>query len=208
MKINYISEEARVSTEATIEYGVRILGRTEVREKCKIKSFTSIKEDSTIHVNTTIGKYCSIGKKAEIGVPKHPINYLSSSQVQYYAEKKYPDYCESFNQVPFEIYEKTTIGNDVWIGSLAGIKTGLTIGDGAIVAMGAIVTKDVPPYAIVAGVPAKIIRYRFDEKTIERLLELQWWDLDYRLFKDIEFDNIDRAIEQLEVLKAEDCINA
>ena len=80
MKINYISEKARVSTEATIEYGVRILGRTEVREKCKIKSFTAINEDSTIHVNTTIGKYSSVGKKAEIRVPKHPINYLSNSQ--------------------------------------------------------------------------------------------------------------------------------
>jgi len=201
MNINYISKEAKISTKSIIDYGVRIQDRTEIREQSKIGSFSAINKDSTIHVNTTIGKYCSIGKKAEIGVPNHPINYLSSSQICFNAEKKYPDYSESFNQVLFEIYEKTTIGNDVWIGSLAGIKTGLTIGDGAIVAMGAIVTKDVPPYAIVAGVPAKIIRYHFDKKTIERLLELQWWDLDYRLFKDITFNDIDRAIEQLEAIK-------
>jgi len=201
MKINYISDDAQVSTVSTIEYGVRILGGTEVRENCKLGSFSSIKEDSTIHVNTTIGNYCSIGKKVEIGVPKHPTDYLSLSSIQYQAKKIFPDYSENFNQVPFEIYEKTTIGNDVWIGTLVGIKTGVTIGDGAIIGMGAIVTKDVPPYAIVAGVPGKIIRYRFDKKTIEKLLELKWWDLDYKLFKDIEFDNIDRAIEQLEILK-------
>lgn len=66
----------------------------------------------------------------------------------------------------------------MWIGSYARIMEGVTIGDGAIVAAGALVTKDVPPYAIVGGVPAKIIRFRFDEATIAGLLELKWWEKD------------------------------
>jgi len=75
--------------------------------------------------------------------------------------------------------KRTRIGNDVWIGAgatLLGKGGGLTIGDGAIVGAGSVVTKDVPPYAIVGGNPARIIRYRFDEAIIRRLLALKWWD--------------------------------
>ena len=68
------------------------------------------------------------------------------------------------------------VGNDVWIGFRSIILSGVTIGDGAVIYAGSVVTKDIPPYAIVAGVPAKIIRYRFDAKTIERLARVAWWD--------------------------------
>jgi len=198
---NYISDEARVSKEAILEEPVSIRGRTMVRENSFIGSFTLINEDTTIHVRTTIGKYCSIGKKVEVSVPNHAMNRLSSSVISYDLEKNFPDYSSDFKQVEFEIYKDTKIGNDVWIGSLVGIKTGVTIGDGAVVGMGAIVTKDVPPYAIVTGVPATIRGYRFEAKTIKKLLALKWWDLDYKSLHDIEFDNIDKAIEQLEYIR-------
>ena len=68
------------------------------------------------------------------------------------------------------------VGNDVWIGYEAVILAGVTIGDGAVVAARSVVTRDVPPYTIVGGVPAKPIRKRFDEETVHRLLELRWWD--------------------------------
>lgn len=82
------------------------------------------------------------------------------------------------------------IGNDVWIGRDAKIMDGVSVGDGAVVATGSIVTKDIPPYAIVGGVPAKVIKYRFDEVTIEKLLELKWWDFsDKKIFEHKDFFN-------------------
>ena len=75
----------------------------------------------------------------------------------------------------FAEYRPITIGNDVWIGARAMVMDGVEVGDGAIVAANAVVTKDVPPYAIVGGVPAKVIRYRFAPEKIEALQLLQWW---------------------------------
>src|SRR5690606_40549227 len=73
---------------------------------------------------------------------------------------------------------RVSVGSDVWIGAGSIVLDGISIGDGAIIAAGAVVNKDVPPYAIVGGVPARIIRYRFDEETRAALLEWRWWDLD------------------------------
>src|SRR5699024_1473398 len=90
------------------------------------------------------------------------------------------------------------IGNDVWLGSHVAVLRGVTIGDGAIVASGAVVTKDVPAYAIVGGVPASLIRYRFDEQTIERLQELRWWRFTPDQLDGVPFDDIHAAIEVIE----------
>lgn len=80
--------------------------------------------------------------------------------------------------------ERVFIGNDVWVGSHVLVKGGVHIGNGACVAAGAVVVKDVPPYAIVGGVPAKVIRYRFSPEIIQRLLELEWWNMDEEMLKD------------------------
>ncbi|MCV3384593.1 CatB-related O-acetyltransferase [Campylobacter lari] len=87
----------------------------------------------------------------------------------------------------------------MWIGKDALLKQGIILGNGCVVGQRAVVTKDVPPYAIVAGVPAKIIRYRFDEKTIERLLKLKWWDYHFADFHDINLNlDINKYLDQLE----------
>ena len=83
---------------------------------------------------------------------------------------------KNFARNEFEIFKRTTIGNDVWIGYEAVILAGVTIGDGAIIGTRAVVTKDVPPYTIVGGVPAKVIRKRFSDDVISALLKTKWWD--------------------------------
>ena len=116
-----------------------------------------------------IGKYCSIGFGVSIGPGEHHVHRITTFPISSRTFYRYD---------AGEFVDKglTVVGNDVWIGNHATILQGIKIGDGAVIAAGAVVTKDVPPYAIMAGVPAKIIRYRFDEKIIEKLLKLEWWN--------------------------------
>ena len=93
--------------------------------------------------------------------------------------------------------KKVTIGNDVWIGIKATIMPNITIGDGAVIGANAVVTKDVPPYAVVVGVPAKIIKYRFDEEIIKDLLELKWWNYSESFIKTLPFEDVRECIKLL-----------
>lgn len=125
------------------------------------------------HQNTTlkIGNYCSIARNVEIFLGgSHRMDWVSTFPfVKFYSELNY--LVEEFGVTNGDV----TIGNDVWLGRDCKIMSGVTIGDGAVVATGAIVTHDIPPFAIVGGIPAKVIRYRFDKATIDALLESQWW---------------------------------
>lgn len=147
-------------------------------------------------IKTSIGSFVSMGASVTLGNGQHPLQFLSTSPYFYYDDLGFknpemPAHYEYRNLAPI------TIGNDVWIGDGVKIKNGITIGDGAVIGAAAVVTKDVPPYAIVAGVPAKIIKYRFTEKVIQELLELRWWDLDIETIKKIPYDNIETAIDFL-----------
>lgn len=146
----------------------------------------------TIRERTRIGRFCSIANGVVLGAPNHAIDLLSTHP---FATKAAIDSTYGF---PFRSNKtnsrNTIIENDVWIGVNAIVVEGVKIGTGAIVAAGAVVTKDVPPYAIVGGVPAKVIRYRFPDDLIEELLESEWWELPFDLLKNLPTNNIEQCI--------------
>ncbi len=124
--------------------------------------------------NASIGKFCSIGPEVRIGLGIHP-THLKSTYPGFYTNSNYYR-VEKLYDFEGDEYKKVEIGNDVWIGTRATIPDGVRVGDGAIIAAGAVVTKDVPPYAIVGGVPAKVIKYRFTDEKIKELLNERWWE--------------------------------
>jgi acetyltransferase-like isoleucine patch superfamily enzyme len=130
--------------------------------------------------NCDIGAFCSISNSVVIGGARHPMEWVSTSPV--FSSRK-DSVKMKFSKHNKGNTLKSRIGNDVWIGEKALIKAGVLIGDGAVIGMGSVVTKDVPPYAIVAGCPAKIIRKRFDDETIEKLLKIKWWAFDDALLE-------------------------
>ena len=149
--------------------------------------------------NTKIGRFCSIGKNVRIIDVTHPVGFVSTSPVFYNPHNVVG---QAFvDSIGFDEHlhcdkdpnYSVVIGNDVWICDGAQIIGGHSIGDGAVIAAGAVVTKDIPPFAVAAGVPAKVIRYRFSDEDIQYLMKLQWWNKDEQwLGKNaMHFNNID-----------------
>lgn len=124
-------------------------------------------------INCEVGSFVSIADSAVIGGARHPIEWASTSPVFYEGKDSI---VKKFSRFDLPSHETTIIGSDVWIGDRAIIKAGVQIGHGAVIGMGSVVTKNVPPYAIVGGNPAKLIRMRFDENVIEHLLASKWWE--------------------------------
>ena len=149
--------------------------------------------------NATIGNFTAIGKNTVITVGQHPTNYLTSHSI-FYKKGNWGWHGDWIAPIDFNSNQKVNIGNDVWIGRQCIIMDGVTIGNGAIIATGAVVTKDVPPFAIVGGVPAKIIKYKYSQEMIELLEKIQWWNLpDEEITKIIDLFHIKNpSIEDLE----------
>lgn len=130
--------------------------------------------------NASIGRFVSIASNVHIVRWTHPSSEFISTSPAFFSTKK--QCVRTF--VTKDLYNEELcidghsikIGNDVWIGQNVLLKGGIRIGDGAIIAMGAVVTKDVPPFAIVGGVPARVIRYRFSQSDIEQITQTQWWN--------------------------------
>lgn len=131
--------------------------------------------------NTKIGKFCSIASGVKIVLGHHPTNLISLHPTFYANNKPYETFSD---KTYFKEYYEVDIGNDVWIGEDVIIPGGVTIGDGAIIGARALVTKDIEPYSIVGGVPAKHIRYRYDDAKVKILLDYKWWDKDRSWLKE------------------------
>lgn len=146
--------------------------------------FASYANNATIRSYVEIGRYYSIGRDVVIGLGHHDYMNISTSS---YFEKF------SFNLNPIKLAQhnpkrRVKIGNDVWIGDRAMIISGINIGDGAVIGAGSIVTKDVPPYSIVVGSPARIIKNRFSDEIIDEFLKIKYWQYDPIMLKGIMED--------------------
>jgi acetyltransferase-like isoleucine patch superfamily enzyme len=161
--------------------------------------------ESCYIARSTIGAFCAIGARTSINPFNHPVDWLSTNEFQYHPNsfdwvEEYRDFVR-LERTP-DMYPRVSVGNDVWTGHNVNVMAGVNVGDGAIIAAGAVVTRDVPPYAIVAGVPGTIKRLRFPEKTIERLLKVRWWDLDLADLSGLPFRDVDRCLDMVEDIRA------
>ncbi len=146
-----------------------------VLAECEVADFTYI-ERHVEAIYTTIGKFCAIAANARLNALNHPMDRISQHKItyrpnEYFAHAKIDKAYRELRQ-----QSRVTIGHDVWIGHGAIVLPGLSIGHGAVVAAGAVVTKNIEPYAIVAGVPARRIKWRFKKSIRERIIALGWWD--------------------------------
>ena len=167
---------------------------------------------SPLRINFNIGRYVSIaGGLSTIG-PNHPYDRFSSSTVTYNCPFIYKKAIEDLSGQDTELFttvprlrnelEPITIGHDVWIGAGVTLKPGITIGQGAVIAAKSLVTKDVPPYSIWGGVPARLIKMRFDDKVIDRLFQSQWWEYAFPQFVSLNMLDPLEFCDGLEDLKA------
>lgn len=170
---------------------------------------------SRLTERTTVGRYSSIAPNLKVMGFQHPIDRFSTSPITY---STHPSTVNvplaagteegNFQAIPYkQKIDGITIGHDVWIGEDVTCKPEVTIGHGAVVATGSIVTKDVPPYAVVGGAPAKILYYRFRQPIIDELLKLNWWDYCYWTFDGVRAgDGIEYFIDRIQVLKAKNLL--
>jgi virginiamycin A acetyltransferase len=160
-----------------------------------------------------IGRYCSIGEGVQIGRHSHPLNWFSTSPLFYLKHDEVlgkeidssnnylvSDFNRSSDKSPIEL-KITKVENDVYIGHGAFIMPGVTLGTGCVVGANSVVTKDVPPYAIVVGSPAKVTRYRFSEEIISLLIDSKWWEYAPWQLKGISCDDIGKFIEIISIMK-------
>jgi len=191
--------EGPVSIISTVAYG----GFIDVGAFCNLSG-------GSIN-NVRFGRYCSVASGVVIGPHEHPTDWLTTSRTAYYPQVNGWDVLAAgagaasvhARKRPFkDSCPITEIGPDAWIGQGAFVKSGVTIGAGAIVGARATVLKDVPPYAIVVGTPGRVLRLRFPEAVVERLLAVQWWRYSiYDLF-DAPMDAIEPALDVIEDLVA------
>lgn len=192
-----------ISFSSQVEYST-ISGKARVWGHCKVfhstmGDYSYVGRNSRI-IHADIGKFCSIAGETKIGMGTHTLDKISTSPI--FTESKNGTKHSWVKVSAVNPFKRVVVGNDVWIGVRTMVMGGVKIGDGAVIGAGSIVTKDIPPYAVAAGVPAKLIRYRFPQEQIDALLAHPWWNLPedklkerIKLFQNSE--NIDEIINEL-----------
>ena len=161
-----VAKHVQLEPHVRIQRGA-IVGADRIGAYTYINSFVLL--DKNVK---SVGRFCSIAFNAKIGLGGHPMTWASTHAFAYEPRYGFHKGHSLFSGSKGDTY----IGNDVWIGTNATILAGVTIGDGAIIGANALVREDVEPYAIVVGTPAKTIKKRFDDQTIQSLQKLQWWN--------------------------------
>ena len=178
---------------------------TTVEQQCRLGAFSYIVSGFLCGVD--IGRYCSFGENVQIGRQNHPMHWLSTSPFLYLNNHDILDVDETFdNRIlteqpvysePATQLKKTVVKNDVWIGHGAIINAGITIDNGAVIAAGSVVTKDVPAYSVVGGNPAKLIRYRFAPNIITQLQYSQWWQYTPQELKGFPVNDVEQLMRKI-----------
>jgi phosphonate metabolism protein (transferase hexapeptide repeat family) len=177
------------------------LGRfTEIGERvlmaeCDIGDYSYVERHAEA-IYCTIGKFSAIAAQARLNALEHPIERVSQHKITYRPNEYFLGARVDKDFRAKRAGARVRIGHDVWIGHGAVILPGVTVGDGAVVGANAVVTKDVEPYAIVAGVPARFLRWRFAPDVAARIARLAWWDWQH--------DRLAAAIDDMQTLGVED----
>lgn len=169
-----ISLFAQIDTHSHVNKKAKVYGFTKVYHS-DIDAFSYVGRNCQL-VYAKVGKFCSIAGDVRIGMANHTLSYLSTSPI--FTEKSNGTGHKWASSDTVNPYDPVVIGNDVWIGERAMVLGGVKIGNGAVIGAGAIVTHDIPPFAIAVGIPARVIRYRFDSDLIDAIESCQWWNYD------------------------------
>jgi phosphonate metabolism protein (transferase hexapeptide repeat family) len=154
------------------------IGERVVLAECEVGDYSYVERNAEA-IYCTIGKFCAIAANARLNALAHPIERVSQHKITYRSNEYFLGAKIDAGFRAKRANSKVTIGHDVWIGHGAVVMPGIAIGHGAVVGANAVVTEDVAPYAIVAGVPARFLRWRFAPKIAARLIALAWWDWDH-----------------------------
>lgn len=180
-----------------------IIGKIELKSNLQIGAYSYF-DTGRVGSLYSVGNYCSIAPGCTIGNGNHPMNYLSTHPIAFKCagsfnfDSRMRDYAGGIARTAEVVKSAPVIGNDVWVGGNVTILRGVTIGNGAIIGANSLVNKDVPPFAIYAGSPAKLIRFRFEEEMMKRLLSICWWDYDLTYTNALDWSNPEAAMNDLE----------